>query len=58
VVYEKNPQVGGKMYEYQADGFRWDMGPSVVTMRHVFEELFAAAGRDLADYLTSNRWIR
>jgi diapolycopene oxygenase len=52
VIYEKNPQVGGKMYEHRADSYRWDMGPSVVTMRHVFEELFAAAGRNLADYLT------
>jgi len=51
-IFEKNRQVGGKMYEHRADGFRWDMGPSVVTMVHVFEELFAAAGRNLADYLT------
>lgn len=50
-VYEKNPQVGGKMGELAADGFRWDLGPSVITMRHVFESLFAAAGRSLDDYL-------
>jgi chlorobactene glucosyltransferase len=32
---------------------RWDTGPSVITMRHVFEELFAALpASDLADYLT------
>ncbi|NWF68870.1 MAG: phytoene desaturase [Chloroflexi bacterium] len=52
IVVEKNAQVGGKMAEIHADGFRWDTGPSVITMRHVFEDLFAAAGRDLADYLT------
>ncbi|MEM6285291.1 MAG: phytoene desaturase family protein, partial [Chloroflexota bacterium] len=51
-VYEKNDQVGGKMGEVRAEGFRWDTGPSVITMRHVFEELFAYAGRDLNDYLT------
>jgi len=51
-IYEKNPQVGGKMGQVQADGFRWDIGPSVITMRHVFEELFASAGRRLEDYLT------
>ncbi|MEO1443502.1 MAG: phytoene desaturase family protein [Chloroflexota bacterium] len=51
-VYEKNDQVGGKMGEVRADGFRWDTGPSVITMRHVFEELFAYAGRNLNDYLT------
>ncbi|MBK8901000.1 MAG: phytoene desaturase [Anaerolineaceae bacterium] len=51
-IYEKNPQVGGKMGQIEADGFRWDIGPSVITMRHVFEALFASAGRRLDDYLT------
>lgn len=51
-VYEQNERVGGKMSEIRRDGFRWDTGPSVITMRHVFEELFAVAGRRLEDYLT------
>lgn len=51
-ILEKNPIVGGKMYQYEADGFRWDTGPSVITMRHVFEDLFRTAGRKLDDYLT------
>jgi phytoene desaturase len=51
-LLEKNEQVGGKMYEIRQDGFRWDTGPSVITMRHVLQELFAAAGRKLEDYLT------
>jgi phytoene desaturase len=49
IVLEANAAVGGKMSEIRTDGFRWDTGPSVITMRHVFEEMFA--GR-LADYLT------
>ncbi|MBE2197092.1 MAG: phytoene desaturase [Anaerolinea sp.] len=52
IMYEKNAQVGGKMAQIVADGFRWDTGPSVITMRHVLEELFSAAGRRLDDYLT------
>ena len=40
------------MREVQAGGFRWDTGPSVITMRPVFEELFAAAGERLEDSLT------
>ena len=40
------------MSEIAQDGFRWDTGPSVITMRPVFEALFAAAGRGLDDYLT------
>lgn len=51
-ILEQNAAVGGKMGEINADGFRWDTGPSVITMRHVFEDLFAAAGRKLEDYLT------
>lgn len=52
VIFEQNSAVGGKMGEVRAKGFRWDTGPSVITMRHVFEDLFAAAGRRLKDYLT------
>lgn len=52
LVLEQNATVGGKMSQFDADGFRWDTGPSVITMPHVFEELFAVAGRRLADYLT------
>lgn len=52
IIYEKNPRPGGKMYEIAQDGFRWDTGPSVITMRHVFEDLFASVGRKLDDYLT------
>ena len=52
IVYEKNSQVGGKMGQVYQDGFRWDTGPSVITMRHVLAELFACAGRSLNDYLT------
>lgn len=51
-MLEKNPIVGGKMYQFEDAGYRWDTGPSVITMRHVFEDLFTLAGRNLEDYLT------
>jgi phytoene desaturase len=51
-LLEQGDAVGGKMSQFERDGFRWDTGPSVITMRHVFEQLFAAAGRNLDDYLT------
>ena len=51
-VLEQNPAVGGKMSEITAQGFRFDTGPSVITMRGVFEDLFRAANRRLEDYLT------
>lgn len=50
-ILEKNELIGGKMYRIEQDGFRFDTGPSVITMRHVFEDLFASAGRKLEDYL-------
>lgn len=52
IIYEQNETVGGKMNQVCAGGFRWDTGPSVITMRPVLEDLFAAAGRRLTDYLT------
>lgn len=52
VVLEQNTTVGGKMGQFEAGGFRWDTGPSVITMHHVLQDLFAAAGRQLDDYLT------
>jgi phytoene desaturase len=51
IVFEKNSQVGGKMGQVEVGGYYWDRGPSVITMRHVFEELFATAGRRLDGYL-------
>lgn len=51
-VLEKNAAVGGKLNQITRDGFRWDTGPSVITMRPVFDELFRVAGKSLDDYVT------
>jgi phytoene desaturase len=51
VVLEQNPQVGGKMGEIRQAGYRWDTGPSLITMRPVFEDLFRAGGHRLEDFL-------
>jgi phytoene desaturase len=51
IVLEQAGQVGGKMGELRQAGFRWDTGPSLITMRPAFDDLFAAAGRRLEDYL-------
>ena len=50
-VVEALDHPGGKMGELREGGYRFDTGPSVITMRHVFESLFRKAGRDLRDYL-------
>jgi 1-hydroxycarotenoid 3,4-desaturase len=50
-VLERAPQLGGKMREIEVGGRVIDSGPTVVTMRWAFDQLFAAAGRKLADYV-------
>jgi len=50
-VCEQLSRPGGKMGELRQDGYRWDTGPSVLTLRHVYEQLFREAGRDLNDYV-------
>ena len=52
IVFEQNAAVGGKMSQFEAAGFRWDTGPSVITMRTVFEDLWRSAGQRLEDDLT------
>ncbi|HLM58330.1 MAG TPA: phytoene desaturase family protein [Pyrinomonadaceae bacterium] len=47
-VCEQGPRLGGKMNTFERDGFRFDTGPSLITMPWVFEELFAAAGSSLS----------
>ncbi|MGC9348153.1 MAG: phytoene desaturase family protein [Anaerolineae bacterium] len=52
LIVEQNETVGGKMGSYRADGFRWDTGPSVITMRGALEQVFLTVGRDMEDYLS------
>lgn len=50
-IFERNSHTGGKMSEWQADGYRFDTGPSLLTMPEVIDDLFTAAGKDRRDYL-------
>jgi phytoene desaturase len=50
-VIERCDRVGGKLNLLELDGFKFDTGPSLVTLPWVFEDLFAAAGEKLKDYL-------
>ena len=51
-VYEQNERVGGKLNLLERDGFRWDTGPSLITMPFVYRDLWAVAGRRLEDYVS------
>ena len=51
-VLERAAAPGGKMRLVVAGGAAIDAGPTVFTMRRVFDELFAAAGADFAAHVT------
>lgn len=50
-VFEANERVGGRANLIERDGFRFDTGPSLITMPWVFADLFQAAGARLEDVL-------
>jgi 1-hydroxycarotenoid 3,4-desaturase len=50
-VLERAPCAGGKMREVEVAGSPVDAGPTVLTMRWVFEDLFAAVGSRLQDHV-------
>ncbi|MBN1801983.1 MAG: phytoene desaturase [Candidatus Lokiarchaeota archaeon] len=51
-VYETQSFPGGKAAEEYYDGYRFDTGPSLVTMPWVFEDLFKTAGKNMIQELT------
>lgn len=51
-VHEQNERPGGKMQQFISGGYRFDTGPSLLTMPFILEKLFADCGEDLAEHLT------
>ncbi len=50
-IFEARDKPGGRAYVYEEKGFVFDGGPTVITAPHCLEEVFAAAGRRMADYV-------
>jgi phytoene desaturase len=50
-IYEKRDQLGGRAYQYNVNGFKFDGGPTVITAPHMFDELFHLAGKRREDYM-------
>ncbi len=46
-IIERMPRVGGRTSTIEADGFRFDMGPTFFLYPPVLEQIFADAGYDL-----------
>jgi diapolycopene oxygenase len=47
-LFDKNQWLGGKAAQLCQDGFRFDMGPTILTLPEVLARIYAEAGKDLA----------
>jgi diapolycopene oxygenase len=50
-VFEKNSWLGGKAVQLNEQGFRFDMGPTILIQPSVLRKIFDEAGRKLEDYI-------
>lgn len=46
-VIEKQPRIGGRTSAIEADGFRFDVGPTFFLHPQILREIFQSVGRDL-----------
>lgn len=50
-IFEKNEKLGGKLNYTNNSGFYFDLGPSLLTMPFVVEDIFRHLSRNIEDYL-------
>ncbi len=50
-VLEKEKTLGGKLKRVEDSGYRFDRGPSTITMLHAFRRVFERVGRRMEDYI-------
>ena len=55
VLFEKNEWLGGKAAVFEQDGYRFDMGPTILTVPRVLERIFSEAGRKMNEELDLRR---
>jgi diapolycopene oxygenase len=55
ILLERNNWLGGKAAVLNARGYRFDMGPTILTLPSVLRRVFAEAGRPLEDHLELTR---
>ena len=48
-IMEKNNKIGGKLNILKQDGFTFDLGPSILTLPHIFEKLFNRANKSFSE---------
>ncbi|MFM2042674.1 MAG: hypothetical protein RLY86_1250 [Pseudomonadota bacterium] len=54
-LFEANDWLGGKAAVLEEGGFRFDMGPTILTVPRVLRRIFAEAGREMAQALDLRR---
>jgi phytoene desaturase len=50
-LVEKRDRPGGRAYVYEEGRYKFDGGPTVITAPQALEDIFRAAGREMADYI-------
>ncbi len=50
-IHEKNAKIGGKLNVLKERGYSFDLGPSILTLPHIFERLFQRSGKRMSDYI-------
>ncbi len=50
-VFEKNSWLGGKAAVLEENGYRFDMGPTILICPSVLRKIFSEAGKTLSNYL-------
>jgi len=54
-VFETNAHLGGKLAQFEEQGFRFDKGPSLFTLPQLVEELFKLVDKKPEDYFQYRR---
>lgn len=54
-IHERNDRIGGKLNVLHEQGFSFDLGPSILTLPHLFSPLFESTGKTLGDYIEMQR---
>lgn len=50
-VLEKENMPGGKMHQIEQDGYKLDLGPTIVMISELYREVFILCGKSLDDYI-------
>lgn len=54
-IYEQNNYTGGKIDVFSKDHYRFDLGPSLLTLPHLITDLFKLHGKNPEDYFTYSK---